>query len=258
MDLKKILIFILLACSKESKENKIFVSIYPIKLILNEIGINSYVIIDKIVDIHSFEPNIKTLINAQNSCGFIYISENFEIWSKNIKAKYKLKLLQGNENPHIWTNPKFILKTIPKIENLLKLCSIDYKKENLEKFIRKLKSLDSINQEISKSVKTQFILFHTSFEPFLNAYNLKIEAILVKEGYYDILPTDLEKALNSKDKIIIAESYYNKELLDVFKKRNFKIIMLNPLGNEFKNYTDFIKAISDSILLNKYVLKENL
>jgi len=44
----------------------------------------------------------------------------------------------------------------------------------------------------------------------------------------------------------------------VFKKRNFKIISLNPLGNEFENYTDFIKAISDSILLNKYVSKVRL
>jgi len=258
MNFKKFLIFILFACSKENKENKIFVSIYPIKLILNEIGINSDVIIDKVVDIHSFEPNIRTLINVQNSCGFIYISENFETWSKNVKAKYKLKLLEENENPHIWTNPKFILKIIPKIENSLRHCSINYKKENLEKFIRKLKEIDSINQEISKKVKTQFILFHTSFEPFLKAYNLKIETILIKEGYYDILPSDLEKALNSKDKIIIVESYYNEELLEIFKKRNFKIIKLNPLGNEFKNYTDFIKAISDSILLNKYVLKENL
>jgi len=258
MRFKKILIFILIACSEENKEHEIVVSIYPIKLILNEIGINSKVIIDKVVDIHSFEPNIKMLINVQNSCGFIYISENFETWSKNIKAKYKLKLLEKNENPHIWTNPKFILKIIPKIENLLKQCSIDYKKENLEKFIKKLEEIDSINEEISKKLKTHFILFHTSFEPFLKAYNLKIETILIKEGYYDILPSDLEKAINSKDKIIIVESYYNEELIDIFKKKNFKIIKLNPLGNEFKNYTDFIKAISDSILLNKYVLKENL
>ncbi len=258
MNFKKILIFILVACSNERKEHKIVVSIYPIKLILNEIGISSEVLIDKVVDIHSFEPNIKMLIHAQNSCGFIYISDNFETWSKNIKAKYKLKLLEESENPHIWTNPKFILKVIPKIENLLKRCSIDYKKENLENFIEKLKKIDSINEENSKKLKTQFILFHTSFEPFLKAYNLKIETILIKEGYYDILPSDLEKAINSKDKIIIVESYYNEELLEVFKKKNFKIIKLNPLGNEFENYTDFIKAISDSILINKYVLKENL
>jgi ABC-type Zn uptake system ZnuABC Zn-binding protein ZnuA len=258
MNFKKFLMLFLIACLNENKENKIVVSIYPIKLILNEIGVNSEVIIDKVVDIHSFEPNIKTLINAQNSCGFIYISENFETWAKNIKSKYKLKLLENNENPHIWTNPKFILKIIPKIENLLKLCSIHYNKENIENFIRKLKEIDSTNEEISKKLNTQFILFHASFEPFLRAYNLKIETILIKEGYYDILPSDLQKALNSKDKIIIVESYYSKDLLDVFKKRNFKIISLNPLGNEFKNYTDFIKAISDSILLNKYVSKVRL
>jgi ABC-type Zn uptake system ZnuABC Zn-binding protein ZnuA len=137
MNFKKFLMLFLIACLNENKENKIVVSIYPIKLILNEIGVNSEVIIDKVVDIHSFEPNIKTLINAQNSCGFIYISENFETWAKNIKSKYKLKLLENNENPHIWTNPKFILKIIPKIENLLKLCSIHYNK--YRKFHKEIK-----------------------------------------------------------------------------------------------------------------------
>ncbi|MEO0160249.1 MAG: zinc ABC transporter substrate-binding protein [candidate division WOR-3 bacterium] len=252
-----ILLLILIAC-KNVKDEKVFVSIYPLKLVLNEILVNSEVIIENPVDIHSFEPSIKKILNAQNSCAFIYISDNFETWAKNIKAKYKLKLLQSEQNPHIWTNPTFILNNLDKIEDILLKCKISYEKQKLIKLKEKLKSIDSLNKIYSKDVKKSFILFHTSFEPFLRHYNLKIEAILLKEGHGDILPSDLEKALNSKDKILIVESYYSEHMLKPFIKNNFKIISIDPLGTNFKNYTEFIKFISESILLNKYVLKENL
>ncbi len=252
------LIFSFLICCTYSNSTKIAVSIYPLKLILNEIGINSYVIIDKLVDVHSFEPSIRTILNAQNSCGFIYISDEFETWAKNINAKYKIKLLENEENPHIWTNPKFILNSISKIESILVKCKVHYLEDKIQLFKAKLKEIDSLNSVRSKELEVSFILLHTSFEPFLKAYNLKIESILIKEGHLDILPSDLNKALNSKYKIIIAESYYNKDLLSIFQKNNFKIIYLDPLGTKFQNYTDFIKYISDNIFLNKHALKMSL
>ncbi len=225
---------------------------------MNEFGINSYVVIDKPVDIHSFEPSIRTILNVQNSCGFIYISDGFETWARNVKTRYKIRLLENEENPHIWTNPKFILNRISKIESILVKCKIHYSKEKIQLFKAKLKEIDSLNEIRSKELKVSFILLHTSFEPFLKAYNLGIEAILIKEGHLDILISDLNRALTSKEKIIIAESYYNKNLLNIFQKKNFKIIYLDPLGTKFQNYTDFIKHISDSIFLNKYVSKVNL
>jgi len=250
-----ILLFFLISCENKN-ENQIVVSIYPLKLILNEINVNSYVIIDRVVDIHTFEPQIRTLLNAQNSCGFIYISDNLEVWAKNIKSKNKLRILENSENPHIWTNPNYILNKLNDIEKLLLKCKVSYSKENLEKLKMKIKHIDSVNKEISKNINTEFILLHTSFEPFLKAYNLKILTILIKEGHNEILPDDIKIALNSKDRIIIKESYYSDNLLKIFKERNFKIISIDPYGFEFKNYSDFIKAISDSILKNKYILKE--
>ncbi|MEO0202736.1 MAG: metal ABC transporter substrate-binding protein [candidate division WOR-3 bacterium] len=252
------LLIILIACS-DVENKKISVSIYPIKLLLNDIGVDSDVIIDKPVDIHSFEPSARKVLQVQNSCAFIYINDNFEVWAKKIKSKHKINLLEDEQkNPHSWTDPKFILESIKKIENALSLCNINYQKEKVEKLYRSLKEIDSINEVRSRNIKSGFILLHTSLEPFLKSYNLKIEAILIKEGQRDILPSDLEAAFNSKHKILVAESYYDEQMIKFFIKNNFKIISIDPLGINFKNYTEFIKSISDSILLNKYVSRENL
>lgn len=246
--MKKIFLVLFLSSCYQVEKPNIVVSIYPIKLILNEIGVNSTVIIDKVVDIHSFEPSMKTLSNVQNSCGFIYISDKLETWARNINSKYKLKLLENNYNVHMWTDPKFILSKLSDIESLLVKCKINYSKDRINKLISNLRKIDSINLHIASKVNMEYILFHTSFEPFLRSYNLKIRTILLREGHIDILPSDLEKALSSKDKIIIKENYYSDEMLEIFKEKNYKIISLDPYGFEFKTYSDFIKYLSDSIL----------
>ncbi|MCS7245652.1 MAG: metal ABC transporter substrate-binding protein [candidate division WOR-3 bacterium] len=253
---KLFFIIFILSCSKIENPN-ILVSIYPLKLVLNEIGISSYALIDKVVDIHSFEPSIRTILNVQNTCGFIYISDNLETWANNITSKYKLELLENNTNLHAWTDPKFILNKMSDIESLLLKCKINYSKDSINKLISKLKKIDSTNANIASKIRVEYILFHTSFEPFLKSYNLKIRTILLKEGHADILPSDLEKALSSKDKVIIKENYYSDELLRIFKEKSFRIISLDPYGFSFKTYSDFIKYISDSILGNTYTLEEN-
>ena len=203
--------------SGSGKQLKIIATIYPeyewVKQIVGDVdNVEVDLLLDKGVDLHSFQPTAKDIINISSSDVFIYVGGESDKWvddvlkeaqNKDIKALNLIEALgdmakeektvegmqsedEGEEDEkeideHIWLSVKNASKLCKSIADTLGEKDPDNKEtysKNSEAYIAKLNELDGQYEQACKSAKNNTLIFADRF-PFrylTDDYKLKYYA----------------------------------------------------------------------------------
>ncbi len=157
----------------------------------------------------------------------------------------------GTLDPHVWLDPKCVLKMSKVIETTLS--TLDSKNRSLyEKnyltFSKELAKLQlKIKKDLKKIKKKEFIVFHPSFGYFAKAFGLKQIAIEKggKEPSLGYIKRVLDFAKEKNIKTIFAEPQFSqKSARYIAKKLGADIVILDPLAYEWdKNLLKIAKSL---------------
>lgn len=260
-------LFLLFSCSKHSTndENYIFTTNYPLKLIVQEIFVDTSLvgcIVPPNVSEHSFEPKVSDIAKLEKAKVVFYVSDNLDKWvAKNIQNRREVIDLLPNENlyhfedgktpdPHFWTSPKTVLSILDTIANILIGRFPNFQKEILEntkRFKHRLQGLDDSVETLLAPVRGKYVfLFHPSFRYFIRDYGLiyggSIEEVPGAEPTPSHLNELIKKIKETRTKAIFTEPQLNPHTAEVLAKNaNVKLYQVDPLGNfDIKNYEQFV------------------
>lgn len=218
------LLFLLsISCKQEQKtvtndkKKTIVVTIYPIKLILQEIVGDDYNIITILppgASPHNYEPKPSDISLLQDAEIFFYISDDLDNWitkfinndkTKKIKlidfvipiimsdtnfshnnvteaCNHNLHCSDSNINPHFWTSPMLVKNILQNICN--SIIVLDKTNENTFnvktiKFGKKLDDLHiELTNELNKIKNKKIFTYHNSFQYFIQEFNLNYGGII--------------------------------------------------------------------------------
>ena len=162
------------------------------------------------MDTHSYDPTPADILSIQNADLFVYTGEQMESWAHRIVAGVDAEQLQvvdiskgitllqvthnaqeteeqeqdGHDHtydPHIWTSPKnaqIMVQTLLEAMCAADVENADYYKENAERYIGQLETLDQQFCEIVQQGKRNKILFASRFALlyFTTEYGLQYQA----------------------------------------------------------------------------------
>jgi zinc transport system substrate-binding protein len=235
---------------------KVVASFYPIYEFVKAVGgdrVQASVLIPIGSEPHSFDPTVQQISNAQTADILAYNGAGMEsVWIKKINPKFAVDTSQGlnllssstketstGVDPHIWLDPILAEHQVNVIRDGLINVDPDnanYYKNNTQKFIAQLKSLDSsIKSGLSNCKKKDFISFHNAFTYFAQRYGLIEHSIqgLSPEG--EILPQKLQEIIQLSHNLGI-NTIYSEDLVDPRAAQviadevpNGKILVLSPI-----------------------------
>ena len=242
----------------------IVTSIYPVKLIIDEIATKNfkvYSVIPVNSDPHLFEPTPSISRIIEKADIFIGVQKDFDGWiekilNKNATAVY---LNKSGINPHIWLSAEVILAKIEIIKNVL----IKFSPEDKQVIIRKTKIFSNKLNNLISEFKNKFdklknkniIEFHPAWDYLCHDLGLNLAGVLSTSEHNEVslkkYITLLKIAKKKNVKIILMSRFVNSGLAKSFAKEiDAKIIYISPLGNNEKSYIEFLKNIYSEIYLN--------
>ena len=160
-------------------------------------------------DAHSYDPTAGDLIKIQNADLFVYVGGEMEKWSDkileslenekteiiciaNFVEKVEEKEVDGAEeveeeeeegafDEHIWTSPENAIKMVKALAEAMGKIdkeNLNLYKENAEKYISKIKEVDSKIQNIIDNKVRDTLIFADKMpmQYFIDYYNLKVSA----------------------------------------------------------------------------------
>ena len=172
---------------------KVVASFFPIYEFVKAVGgdkVQASVLIPIGSEPHSFDRTVQQISNVQTADMLAYNGAGMEsVWIKKINPKFSVDTSQGLNllsssdkeastgiDPHIWLDPILAEHQVNVIrDGLIKVdpSNANYYKNNTQKFIAQLKSLDSsIKSGLSNCNKKDFISFHNAFTYFAQRYGL--------------------------------------------------------------------------------------
>ena len=144
---------------------------------------------------------------------------------------------KGGLDPHVWLDPKLVIKQIEVITSALIEEDRANEKiylENKEAFLKDIFAIDlKIKEILSRSSQKEFIVFHPAFGYFAHAYGLKQVAI-EKEGKepsvkYIKKIIDFAKAHEIKT-VFVAPQFSQKSAKQIAKLIHGTVKTINPLA----------------------------
>lgn len=197
-----LLSLVLVSCTNKNKDNNknIYTSIYPIEYLTKEIVGDKYNVINIIpsgVEIHGWEPSMKTVASMSDSQLILVNGLGLESWADSVsesvgenkivevnKGIDYIKLTEtekddhdhGDYDPHIWLSIKNMIvmaenieKEVGKLDPENKL----YYEKNLENLEMNLKELDNkFKLSLEKYRGKSIIVPHDAFGYLVRDYNL--------------------------------------------------------------------------------------
>ncbi len=256
-----ILFNLLVLFSYLNADNLIITSVYPLKLVLQEIVPNEIKVINVIpsnVNPHIYEPTPSTIKNIEKAKIFIGIQKDFDGWiEKNLNKNSIVYYIHAKKlNPHIWLSPKYILNQIDNISKILEKNFPEYKKkikENSIYFKNKLKKIIEKYRKKFNSIKNKNIIeLHPAFDYLANDFSIKICGVIFTSDHAEISIKHYLKIVKKSKQynvkiILVSSNIKSKIIKNLSQDLNAKIVKIDPLGKDSKNYFDFIKKILDKI-----------
>lgn len=150
---------------------------------------------------------------------------------------------------HFWTDPVLIQALVPILVDTLS--KIDPKNaqtysENGKAFINKLTTLDRQISVMVKNIKNKAIyLHHPSFLYLINRYGLTYGGSIEKNPGQELTPMQLSELI-AKIKADSVSAIFNElqlgrdEVNTIASETGVSVYLLDPLGADAKNYSDFI------------------
>lgn len=235
----------------------IAVSIYPLKLIVQELtGESVTLLVPPQASPHTYHMQPKTAQALKKSKVIFLVSKDFDHWTnssgKNVfycmdhlpaSAKRSLPVeisKSGQIDPHFWLDPLAVNELLPALQK--KLCEVHpencsvYKK-NAQTFSSQLVQLD---QEIQKQRKTSskrpVAMMHPSLFYFTTRYNVPVSAVFettpgVEPGLRQT-SAFIEEMKNQKTKAILSEPQFPKRVSEkISEKSEIPLRTVDPIGS---------------------------
>lgn len=253
--------------ASETEGKKVFVAtIYPVASIIKEIVGNQHhveTLLSPTSSPHTFEPKPSDIRKIEKAVALIYVGPNLDKeWVGKLPAKNKIELLsllppekklfmkadshhhsEHNEHdsvdPHFWTDPLTVKSMLDDIVASL----VEYSPGNAETYkknaFRFAKTLDHLNDEITRLVnpiKAQpIVLFHPSFNYFIKRYDLFLAGIVEsapgKEPSPKFIHQTLKEIRSVKAKVLFSEIQSSKSSVRVLAEAaGVKVYELDPIG----------------------------
>jgi len=280
------------SCKKKEDEVDILVTIYPFKLIIDELSqqqLNIDVLLPQSVDPHTYELVPSDLIKAQQSELFIYCDKNLDGWAAKLEAKNKIQLsdylpdslkltitdpILENPNhshnhnhthfdPHFWTDPVTVKAMIDNIVNLL-IKHFPEKRiefiENAEKFKDKLDELNSLVYQKTKLIENKNIFSsHPFYNYFFKRYEFKIVGFLEVSPGQVLSPKEMKEIMDLVKENNVKAIFTNKQHSDrttkiLAESLGIKYYDLDPMGGTDELY-DYASIVNHNLKIIEHALK---
>ncbi len=286
-------LLIISACQQKTVEHKkyqIITSIYPYELLVKQlVGDKADVmtLIPTNASPHTYSPLPADVKLLNNSDLIISNGMNLEKSFDKIFIEFKTKHLITSEfisndlfiidedehhsdsdhdhptgNPHIWTNPQFLIKIAQGIVQKLNSDMPENKAffdNNLSLFIKEISALDDkISSERKNYKNANMLFFHDSFAYFNQRYHIYSAGVIEQFPGKEPSPADMVNIGNIikqfKVKAVLIEPQLNPKPAEIIAKEfNLKVIKYDPLGStiDVNNIIEFLEK-------NWEVLKQGL
>ncbi len=255
---------LLLGCSsrgEESSKKTIYVTITPLRALVEEITGGDYVVqtlVPKGASPETFEPTMKHMMALNDaeqvfSVGLI----NFEqgLVSSVKESERLVNLSDGIEliagscthcnhahahgiDPHIWTSPRALKRVVENIGLAMERVAPDSTKyrDNVDKLTHKLSVLDSLcSSNIASNGVDAIMIYHPAFTYYARDYG--IEQISVEQDGKEPSPRQLtslvEKARQHNiSKVLIQPQYSKDKLRALATECGAEIVEVDPLSED--------------------------
>lgn len=255
---------LLLGCSsrgEESSKKTIYVTITPLRALVEEITGGDYVVqtlVPKGASPETFEPTMKHLMALNDaeqvfSVGLINFEQ--ELVSSVKESERLVNLSDGIEliagscthcnhahahgiDPHIWTSPRALKRVVENIGLAMERVAPDSTKyrDNVDKLTHKLSALDSLcGSNIASNGVDAIMIYHPAFTYYARDYG--IEQISVEQDGKEPSPRQLtslvEKARQHNiSKVLIQPQYSKDKLRALATECGAEIVEVDPLSED--------------------------
>jgi len=228
-----LLAFSISACvnTRLGQNKTVYTTIYPIYDFAKKIGgekIRVVNIVPQGVSPHDWEPTARDIANITKSDLVLYMGLGLDDWIEKVKGfggktkfskvSENIDLIQENNtyNPHLWLSPLYALKIAENIKNALVLtypADKDYFEANFEKLKNELLAMDKeYKDEIAKTPKKIFIVYHSAFSYLARSYGLNQISVVGLSDEEEPTPTRI------------------KEVINIIKSNGIKYVFTEPLS----------------------------
>ncbi len=278
---------LLVSCSAPTGKNELVTTIFPFKVILQEVVGNRFeikAILPAGADPHTYEMLPSDFQSIQNAKVFFYGSNSLDGWASKIDIKNKVEMLSlvpknylidikvyniGNHeehlgtDPHFWTDPVTVKAMLPNILNeLIKVdpAGKDEYQSNAKLFSEKLDSLDLIIKQNLKNIRYKNIFTsHPFYNYFFERYGFNVLGSIEIAPGSQPTPKDLKNLIDLVDKenvkaIFINRQDSNKSAKVLAESAGIKDFTLDPIGGNQGN-TTYEEIILNNLEIIKQALK---
>lgn len=255
---------LLLGCSsrgEESSKKTIYVTITPLRALVEEITGGDYVVrtlVPKGASPETFEPTMKHLMALNDaeqvfSVGLINFEQGLVSSIKSsdrlVNLSDGIELIAGScthcnhahahgIDPHIWTSPRALKRVVENIGLAMERVAPDSTKyrDNVDKLIHKLSALDSLcSSNIASNGVDAIMIYHPAFTYYARDY--RIEQISVEQDGKEPSPRQLtslvEKARQHNiSKVLIQPQYSKDKLRALATECGAEIVEVDPLSED--------------------------
>lgn len=255
---------LLLGCSsrgEESSKKTIYVTITPLRALVEEITGGDYVVqtlVPKGASPETFEPTMKHLMALNDaeqvfSVGLINFEQGLVSSVKNsdrlVNLSDGIELIAGScthcnhahahgIDPHIWTSPRALKRVVENIGLAMERVAPDSTKyrDNVDKLTHKLSALDSLcSSKIASNGVDAIMIYHPAFTYYARDYG--IEQISVEQDGKEPSPRQLtslvEKARQHNiSKVLIQPQYSKDKLRALATECGAEIVEVDPLSED--------------------------
>lgn len=261
--MKRLTIIILFFTSAIYANVNAIVSILPQETFLRAIGgdkVNISLMVQMGSSPHTYEPKPSQMVDINKADIYFSIGVEFEkVWLPKFSNQNKDMIIADisqninkTENPHIWLSPSNVKQIARNIYN--QLVSIDkkninYYKNNLDKYLQEITTLDLKIKDILKDTpkNSHFMVFHPAWGYFAKEYNLTQLAIEIdgkQPKPKDIIKIIKQARENSVKAIFTAPEFSPKVALQIAKEIDIKVIQISPLN---PNWSDNLLKLAKGI-----------
>lgn len=244
--------------SKEADKKTIYVTIAPLRAIVEEVTAGDYnveILVPKGASPETFEPTMKDLMALNDaeqifSVGLINFEQSLVSSVKEsdriVNLSEGIELLAGScshcnhahahgIDPHIWTSPRALRRMVENIGVAMQRVapdSIKYR-DNADKLLHKLNGLDLLcNSEIAANGVDAIMIYHPAFTYYAKDYG--IEQISVEQDGKEPSPRQLtalvERAQKHNiSKLLIQPQYSKDKLYALAAECGAEIVEVDPL-----------------------------
>jgi zinc transport system substrate-binding protein len=202
-------------------------------------------ILPKLKDLNS---DIK-LIDLQNEVSkyheSLYIGENEEVHDDHGHE-------EGEIDPHIWLSPKRVIKIVEIIrDQMIDMDEIHepHYRENAEKYIEELETLDKEIEESLKGLENKsFIIYHPAFSYFAEDYGLNMITIEEdgKEATAKRIQAVVDFAKSNNVKVVFYQDEFDSSQAKIIAEEiKGEVVEVTPLS---ENYIENMREIRDKFL----------